>query len=310
MPKAKILLVEDSESQAQTAKGYLERNGYEVVLAKDGKSAIREAVGGDIDLVLLDLVLPDMSGYEVCRWLKINQSTRLIPVLMLTVKDSVEDKVTGFESGAEDYLPKPYNEIELNARIYALLRTKALQDELAEKNAELENVLSKVEALAVTDPLTGLFNRRYMAGFIEKEIKAAYRYSSPLACLMIDIDYFKKINDEFGHQAGDSVLKEIAGLIKQSVRAVDTVARWGGEEFVVLLPRLKKFEDATVSAFRILKAVSENEFSAVPGIRVTVSIGISGVPDPDIDNSEQLLDAADQAMYEAKGKGRNRIETV
>jgi len=309
MDVPRILVVEDSRAQAENIRNLLERNGYEVVLAADGKSAIKEAVRGQVDLVLLDLLLPDMSGVEVCRWLKMNQSTRMIPVLMLTAKGEVEDKVAGLEAGAEDYLAKPYSEMELNARVYALLRTKALQDELAEKNARLQELLTKVELLAITDPLTRLFNRRHFEEYIDRELKAASRYRFPLSLLMIDIDHFKGINDEFGHGAGDSVLREIAEIISGAVREVDVVARWGGEEFVVLLPRCTK-EEALQSAERILKAVSGHSFSAVPGKQVTVSIGISGIPDSHIGNSDMLLDASDQAMYTAKRKGRNRAEAA
>jgi diguanylate cyclase (GGDEF)-like protein len=306
---AKILIVEDSRQQAESVMGALRENGYDVVVASDGKSAIKEAVSGMVDLIILDLVLPDMSGVEVCRWLKINQSTRLIPILMLTSKADVADKVTGIEAGADDYLPKPYSDMELRVRIYALLRTKALQDELSEKNAQLERLLAKVETLAVTDPLTELYNRRHIESLIDKELKAAFRYGSPLASLMIDIDSFKAINDDFGHQAGDSVLRELAGLIMSSIREVDTAARWGGEEFVVLLPRCTT-EDAGKSATRILQAISDHGFSAVGDRRITVSIGIAGVPDHSIENADQLLDAADRAMYQAKKNGRGRIEVV
>ncbi len=309
MELPRILLVEDSRSQAEAARDFLEDNGYHVVTAPDGKSAIKEAVSGSVDLILLDLQLPDMSGVEVCRWLKINHSTRMIPILMLTSKGEVEDKVSGLEAGADDYLSKPYSEVELNARIYALLRTKALQDELSEKNRKLEELLARVETLAVTDPLTKLYNRRYIEDHIKGELKAALRYNSSLSLLMIDIDNFKSINDEFGHKAGDAVLKEIAEIIQGSLREVDMAARWGGEEFVAILPRCGK-EDALHLAKRILKAVATHDFRSVPGLRVTISIGIAGVPAPSIDDSDKLLDASDQAMYKAKKNGRNRIEIV
>nr|NIM81977.1 response regulator [Candidatus Aminicenantes bacterium] len=157
MPKAKILLVEDSKGQAKAAKDFLDSKGYEVIWVEDGKSAIGVAQSQTLDIILLDLILPDLNGHEVCRWLKVNQKTKEIPIIMLTVKDSVSDKVTGLEAGADDYIPKPFDDIELNARIYACLRTKALQDELRKKNSQLEELLTKVEALAITDPLTELF---------------------------------------------------------------------------------------------------------------------------------------------------------
>lgn len=308
MANAKILLVEDDKVQARVTKDSLESTGHEVILAEDGKSAIKIAKTDNVDLILLDLVLPDINGNEVCRWLKLNQDTRGIPIIMLTVKSSTMEKVEGLKAGADDYLPKPYNEIELNARIYACLRTKALRDELRDKNRELEEVLSRVEVLAVTDPLTELFNRRHFETIIEKEYNRTARYKSPTSCLMIDVDNFKSVNDEYGHRTGDIVLKELAEIIKNCLRRVDTIARWGGEEFVALLPGTDKIS-AQQAASRILRAISSHSFSGITR-RITVSIGISSVPDSSIDGAEKFIDVADLALYKAKSKGRNRIELM
>jgi len=308
MAGGRILLVEDDKLQAKVTKDYLEANGYEVIWVGNGKSAIKIAKTHPVELILLDLVLPDMDGKEVCRWLKLNQDTKGIPIMMLTARSSTTEKVTGLKAGADDYLPKPYNESELNARIYACLRTKALQDELREKNRQLEEVLLKVETLAITDPLTGLFNRRHFETTIEKEFNRTIRYQSPVSCLMIDIDHFKSINDEYGHRTGDLVLKEMAGIIKNCLRKVDTVARWGGEEFILLLPGTKK-EDALRAALRILTAISSHNFSGIQR-QITVSIGIASVPWSSIDTAEKLIDTADLALYEAKSKGRSRIEVA
>ncbi|MDP2755882.1 MAG: diguanylate cyclase [Nitrospirota bacterium] len=308
MAKAKILLVEDDKLQAEVAKDYLEANGYEIIWVENGKSAIKMAKTQPVELILLDLVLPDLDGNEVCRWLKLNEDTKGIPIIILTVKSSTMEKVTGLEAGADDYLPKPYNEIELNARIYACLRTKALQDELRRKNRQLEEVLLKVETLAITDPLTELFNRRHFSAAIEKEFNRTVRFQSPTSCLMIDIDYFKKVNDEYGHHAGDLVLKEIARIIKDHIRKIDTAARWGGEEFIVLLPETKK-EDALQAAKRILEGISGHQFSGVPG-KITVSIGAVSVPEASVDTAEKMIHASDLALYDAKAKRRNRIEAA
>ncbi len=307
MAKAKILYVEDSETQANTIKNFLEENGYDVILVDNGKSAISAAKSRPPDIVLLDVILPDITGYEVCRWLKLNPDTRGIPIIMLTVKGSVSDKVTGLEAGADDYLPKPFDEIELNARIYANLRTKALQDELKQKNLQLVEMAEKAELQARTDPLTKLSNRRHFEDVLNDEFKRAARYNAPLACLMIDIDYFKKINDGYGHHTGDLVLREIAHIIKNAIREIDITARWGGEEFVVLLPQTEK-EDALQSASRILEAIVTHKFTCLPDKKITASIGIASLPDPSINTGEKLIDASDIAMYEAKRKGRNRTE--
>lgn len=309
MAKARVLLVEDSKTQATATRIFLEKHGFEVVVAENGLDAMKMVKVKGVDLVLLDRLLPDMDGNEVCRWIKLDHETRGVPIIMLTVKDSAEDTVTGLESGADDYLPKPYNEIELNARIYAALRTKGLQDELLLKNRQLEDMLTRVETLAITDPLTGLFNRRRFENILELEFKKNVRYRIPMSCMMIDIDCFKSVNDTFGHHAGDAVLKEVALIVQRCIREVDTAARWGGEEFAVILPAVG-LEQALVPAGRIVKAVAEHAFSEIGNHPVTVSIGVADLPSEPVESGQQLVHLADAAMYAAKRLGRNRVEAV
>jgi diguanylate cyclase (GGDEF)-like protein len=306
MSTHKILLVEDDKLQAKTTKEYLEKAGHEIVWVENGMSAIKSAKTEPFDLIVLDLVLPDVGGNEVCRWLKNTKDTKDIPIIILSAKGTTKEKVVGLEAGADDYLPKPYDPSELKARIYACLRTKVLQDELKKKNQQLEQVLLQMETLAMTDQLTGLFNRRYFLSVFEKEFSRTMRYNHPTSCLMLDIDHFKGINDEYGHHAGDEVLKEISRVMIDCLRKSDTLARWGGEEFIILLPETTK-ENALQVASRILNAVSTQQFSSLPG-QVTVSIGLAGIPDPNVNTSEKLITASDSALYEAKNKGRNRIE--
>ena len=191
MAKATVLLVEDNKTQASIVREFLEKNGYEVLLAEDGMSAFKAAKTERLDIILLDRILPDIEGSDICRWLKLDQITRGIPIIMLTEKDSIPDKVGGLEAGADDYLPKPFDENELNARIYAQLRMKAQQDELKQKNQQLEDMLTRVESLAIMDPLTGIYNRRRFETIFNSEFKRAMRYQLPLSLLMIDIDHFK-----------------------------------------------------------------------------------------------------------------------
>jgi diguanylate cyclase (GGDEF)-like protein len=304
----KILLVEDDKAQAKVTQDCLEKIGYDVICNDNGIAAIKTAKTQSIDLIILDLVLPDISGNEVCRWLKNNRDTEGIPIIMLTAQGSTPDKIAGLEAGAYDYLPKPYDEAELKARIYACLRTKALQDKLSQKNQQLEDLLSKVETLAITDTLTELFNRRHFEAVIEKEFERTKRYSHQTSCLLIDIDKFKHINDTYGHRIGDTVLQEIAQVFKKCVRKVDTVARWGGEEFIILLPETNK-ESALQVASRILTCVSEFKFSSLDE-QLTISIGIATMPEETIDSSEQFINASDQALYKDKRKGRNRLEAI
>lgn len=310
MAKAKILLVEDDRIQAKFVTDFLEKKGYEVLYSGDGKSAIKIAKTEPIDLIILDLILPDISGYEVSRWLKINNDTKGIPIIMLTARSTLNDKIAGLEAGADDYLPKPFDEAELNARIYASLRTKALQDELRERNRQLEELLAKVELMAITDPLTEINNRRRFEEVIKKEFSCFKRYHTPLTCMMIDIDHFKRINDRYGHAQGDSVLKETALLICRNLREVDTLARWGGEEFIALLPQTDKNEALNV-ARRILENIRNHRFQGIPPHEtITVSIGISGIPSDNIENWERLIMKADQALYMAKENGRDMVEII
>lgn len=307
MAKANILLVEDSKVQAQIARKFLERSDYEVILVENGMSAIKIAKKEPVDLILLDLMLPDIDGNEVCRCLKADEDTKGIPIIMLTVKDTIDDKVLGLESGADDYLSKPYKEVELNARIYASLRAKALQDELKDKNRQLEQLLQRVEYMAITDPLTQLYNRRHFQTVIKEEFKQAVRYALPLSCLMIDIDRFKEINDVHGHRAGDEVLKAVSSIFINQIRDVDVTSRWGGEEFIMLCNRTDR-EGAVVTASRIREVIYESSFPPIPDEKLTISIGIAGIPDRSIDTAEKLIHAADVALYAAKANGRNRVE--
>jgi diguanylate cyclase (GGDEF)-like protein len=303
----KILLVEDNKTQARFIKDFLEKKGYEVIWVEKGTSAIKTAKTTPVDLVLLDLVLPDISGNEVCRWLTENPETKDIPIIILTAKTDISERVAVLEAGAHDYLPKPFDEAELNARIYAALRTKALQDELKQRNRQLMELTKKLELMAITDPLTGVYNRRHFEKLIKTEFSKAVRYKSPLSCLMVDVDHFKRINDRYGHDAGDSVLRKVTEILSSSLREVDVLARWGGEEFIILLPNTDR-DKALVVAERILRNISGHRFEKLAEReRVTVSIGVA-VVDGDTKDWEALIKQADDALYRAKAKGRNRVE--
>jgi len=306
LSRARVLLVEDDPLQGKVTREFLEKIGYEVAWVRDGVDAIKAVKTSDPDIILLDLVMPGMDGYEVCRWLKLNEETKGTPVIMLTVKKDLSDKISGLRVGADDYLPKPYNELELNARIYACLRTKALQDELRKKNSQLEGLLTKLEHMAITDALTGLNNRYRFHESLAKEFERARRYSTPFSLVMFDIDHFKKVNDDYGHLAGDMVLKEISNLLMQSMREIDTAARYGGEEFMAILPNTKK-DEAAVLAERMRDTIARCKFHQIDR-PVTVSIGISGMPDGAVGSEDRLIRCADFALYGAKRNGRNRIE--
>jgi diguanylate cyclase (GGDEF)-like protein len=309
MPKANILLIEDNALQAKQTIACLESAGYHLSWAETGLSGLKMAKTDRPDLILLDVVLPDNNGQDICRFIKADEAIRDIPIIMLTAKSELEDKVKGLTIGADDYLPKPFNEQELVAKINALLRIKSLQDELKKKNQELGEVLKTVERMAITDPGTGLFNRRHFTEFLEREFARAKRFNSPLACVMLDIDHFKQINDTYGHQTGDQVLYEIGHILQQNIRQIEIAARYGGEEFVLLLPETP-LSEAVKPARRLLEQVAGHHFQGLDRNRmVTVSIGLSALPDPLIQTKDDLIRCADFALYKAKRGGRNRIET-
>ena len=307
MAKGNILFVEDNNIQGKLTKKFLEERGYAVTWVIDGMSALRSVMNQSFDVILLDRILPDMDGNEVCIWLKHNEGTKGIPIIMVSAKDTTADIVQGLDSGADDYISKPYEEVELTARVYAALRTKLLQDELMKRNDELKEMLTRVETLSNTDPLTGLFNRRRFEAILRSEFNKAMRYKAPLSCIMIDIDHFKPVNDTYGHAVGDAVIKDVAEIIKRNVRDIDTACRWGGDEFIVVTP-MTASANAEPPARRILKSVSDHVFAGVSNNKLTVSIGIADVSKPDVDTASKLIQAADITLFKAKKKGKNRIE--
>ncbi len=305
--KANLLLIDDSEAQASQIIETLERLGYAVQRASSGAEGLRLAREKTPDLVLLDVVMPDIDGFAVCRWLKVNADTRDIPVIMLTVRTAVADRIAGLTIGADDYLAKPFDDQELEARIFAALRVKAVHADLRSRNQQLETMLHSVEAMAVTDSLTGLYNRRRFSDVLKREFAVTRRYRNTLSCLLIDLDHFKQINDRFGHDAGDQVLKEVARRIAGSLREVDLAARYGGEEFAVLLPHTSK-KDAKTVAERLLNNLRKQEFTfGRELVKITASIGCAGNTDVASGQAEDLVKAADVALYEAKNSGRNAV---
>jgi len=305
--KANLLLIDDSEAQSSQITESLQRLGYAVERASSGAEGLRLAREKSPDLVLLDVVMPDIDGFAVCRWLKVNADTRDIPVIMLTVRTAVADRIAGLNIGADDYLAKPFDDQELEARIFAALRVKAAHSELRTRNQQLETMLHSVEALAITDSLTGLFNRRRFSDVLKREFAVTRRYRNTLSCLLVDIDHFKHINDRFGHDAGDQVLKEVARRIVGSLREVDLAARYGGEEFAVLLPHTSK-KDARIVADRLLNNMRKQQFTfGNELVRITASIGCAGNTDVASGQAEDLVKAADLALYEAKNGGRNTV---
>jgi two-component system cell cycle response regulator len=295
-----VLVAEDDRIYRQTVTKVLVDHGLRVEAVEDGQAAVDRVRKGGIDLVILDIVMPRLTGTEACRIIKGLAEERFLPVILLTSKSDIESRIEGLRIGADDYVGKPFDERELLARVDNILRLKRAHDDVVESKRRLEQ-------LAIQDELTGVYNYRYLHTRLSEEFKRAQRYRYPLACAMIDIDRFKQFNDEFGHDTGDAVLREVATRIAGAVREVDVVARYGGEEFLLVLPNTH-FAGALTVADRVWRAVGQKPIAvAERRHKVTVSVGVSLYPSRDIKGKDQLLKSADEALYRAKNEGRDRI---
>lgn len=305
--KKRILVVDDHEDNVEVLRARLEARGYEVEGATNGQEALDTVSRWCPDLVLLDVMMPDMDGLEVVKRLKADRNLPFIPVIMQTALDSTERMVAGLEAGADDYVTKPINFQELEARVRSLLRIKKLQQEVADREKELSQMNDKLLHISMTDGLTGVDNRRALEQRLHEMFEHSLRLHEPIACVMCDIDHFKKVNDTYGHAAGDEVLKQFAEILKDAAREIDRVGRYGGEEFLLLLPGTV-LDSAVTFAERVRQRVEENTFSFEGGtLKRTVSIGVASWPHPRLKGREEMLKAADDALYVAKELGRNRV---
>ena len=268
--------------------------------ARDGIDAFKVLLSTRIDLILCDLEMPRMDGFKFLAMVNTRQDLRNIPVIMLTGREDRDLKIKGLEQGACDYVTKPFDPGELIARVKVQLKIKMLQDQLKQSNEMLTQ-------LSNTDPLTQLFNRRYMIDMLEREIQRTIRKGAPLSLVMMDIDHFKQVNDCFGHQDGDLVLVTVAGLARKDLRSYDFAARYGGEEFVLTLPETNH-EEAMHVAERLRQEVESQTFTgSMSDLRVTISMGVATCPAPGISSVADLIREADDALYRAKQGGRNRV---
>ena len=302
-----ILIVDDHEDNIELLRARLEAWGYRTVCAMDGASALRSVYESPPDLILLDVMMPEIDGIEVARRIKADGSLPFIPIIMQTALDSIEHKVEGLDAGADDYITKPIHFSELQARVRSLLRIKALQEKVANRERELSEMNDRLLLISRTDGLTGIANRRHIEERLHEMWEHASRLNEPLSCVMCDIDKFKSVNDTYGHQAGDAVLKQFAEVLTHEAREIDRVGRYGGEEFIVLLPGTV-LDAAVTFAERVRSAIEERTFTFEGGsLRRTVSAGVAAWPHPRVHSHEELIKAADSALYVAKETGRNRV---
>ncbi|MBI5468433.1 MAG: diguanylate cyclase [Deltaproteobacteria bacterium] len=298
----KVLLVDDSQ-QARVAIREALKDIFEVFIeADDGLSAIKAFVEEKPGFIITDIEMPSINGYRLISTVRNMEDGKDLPIIMLSgTKNSLKKKLTGFNLGASDFLMKPFESEELVARVKSLLRTRFLLDELKEKNTLLAR-------LAVTDELTGLYNRRHFFETVKEQMALGLRHNFKIACMLMDIDHFKKINDTHGHIAGDDVLRKIGALLNSCKREGELLARFGGEEFIMCLFNT---DSASVlrAAERFRHLIKSFEFSSShhPNLHVTVSIGVAIYPQASIITIDELIRAADSALYRSKVDGRDKV---
>ena len=301
-PLPSILLVEDSATTAVLLSKYL-AGAYQLVHAKDGAEAW-EMLEADprIELVITDINMPRLTGHQLLVKIRESQNAHLknMPVIVMTTTADNTDRDLAFRNGANDFIAKPIDELELQARVN-------VHHKLAQTIRELETSRRALAEQATTDPLTRLKNRRAFFENGAKQMSVARRYGTDFSIIVADLDYFKRVNDSFGHQAGDEALIAVARILLQMTRTEDTVARVGGEEFAALLPDTNRL-GAAVLAERVRAAVEHERFVvAEQTIQLTLSIGVASYAVERVETADQLLNIADQRLYLAKKLGRNRI---
>ena len=298
----KILLIDDLELSRRLVGNILSKQGYEVIEAADGLEGFRRASEVNPDLIIMDVVMPRIDGIETCRMLTSGAETQDIPVIMLTSRTSSSDVKKGMEAGAVDYIKKPFDEVELLARVGSAIKIKDFKDQISV-------LKSKLNEITTTDDLTGLKNASFFWEYFTREVNKFNRIKKPLSIIILDMDDFKNINDDFGHLAGDRVLCAVGDILRKNVRKYDLVARYGGEEFVIVLVDTQE-EEAFEIAENVRQAVEAHAFKEE---KKTFHLSVSaGVATLNKDTPEKMHRAiaifewADHALYRAKEEGKGR----
>lgn len=301
----RVLVIDDSKSyREQIVRALQDAQLFDdYCTANGGLKGFQFLTENKVDLIICDLVMPQIDGLKFLQLMKTRPDLGNIPVIILTVKADLKEKLEGLEQGASDYLTKPFDAAELVARVKIHLKMKKLQDELKSANEHFKQ-------LSNIDPLTNLYNRRFFTEVIEAELHRSSRFRSYVSLLVVDIDHFKKVNDIYGHQAGDKVLSAVAEKLREGLRTYDIASRYGGEEFVLVLPNTP-LDKAMEVAERLRKAVQSLSFLIpLDRVEVTVSIGLAAFPTQHVDCFNALFTRADAALYRAKQNGRNRVEAA
>lgn len=309
----RIMVVDDQASTRQFMQAILASAGHQVVAANNGKEALSLAMEFNPQLIVADWVMPEMDGIDLCKSLRATRSGQRIYLIILTSLEDEDHLIEAFEAGVDDYIVKPLNERVIKARLRAGQRVIRLQEEIEREREEIRRYAAelavtnrRLQEAALTDPLTTLPNRRYGLDHLEQEWAAAKRSERPLSCLMIDVDRFKQINDNHGHDVGDAVLRQCAKILRETARTQDIVCRLGGEEFLVICPDTDAHA-AALCAERIRKKFETATFQ-VDELKLRATLSIGGATRSSLmQGFDNLLKVADQALYVAKTQGRNRV---
>jgi len=295
-----LLIVEDNATDAKLIKSLLNSLACNISTVHSGEEALSCCNNHKVDIMILDMLLPGLDGYEVVKKVKENASTQSTQIIVVTSLQDIDSKIKGYEVGVDDFLMKPINFNEFRARVNSLIKKKAYHDKL------MGNFEVAVQA-AITDKLTGVYNNGYFQHYLKNELKRADRHHHPVSLLMLDIDNFKLVNDRHGHLAGDKLLKEVAAKLNQSIREIDVLARFGGDEFAIILPYTQK-ENAAALAERIRLAIEKCTVAVNDQTSITLSMSI-GVADyaPGVDTAHDVIQKADKALYTAKLNGKNQV---
>ncbi len=298
----RILIAEDDPTSRRLLEATLTKWGYEVVVCQNGKQAWDELEGEDAPrFAILDWMMPQLDGLEVCRRVRQKGGEEYTYIVLLTAKAQKEDLIEGMDAGADDYVTKPFNRQELRVRLRAGRRILELQEDLVAARDQMEDLASR-------DQLTGLWNRNEIFRTLESELARSKREGTVLAVIMSDLDHFKRINDTYGHLAGDSVLRATAARLREATRPYDTVSRYGGEEFMIVIGDCDN-EKAALIGERVRQCIGSTPMDTSEGLlEVTISIGVATTADFPEADPHRLLHAADAALYIAKDAGRNRVE--
>ena len=305
----KVLIVDDSPTIRMALRGLVQQMGHSVIEAEDGSKALASYAQDRPDLVLIDVVMPVMDGYEAARQMRHSRPDEWVPIIFLSSKEADQDLDRAIEAGGDDYLVKPVSYVVLNAKIRALQRIESTRTKLLEMSRDLAAANRELENLSRQDGLTGIANRRYFDTYLLTEVRRASRERHPLSLILADVDYFKAYNDCYGHQAGDDCLRRVAaGLKAVGRRPADLAARYGGEEFAMVLPStaMEGAVDVAKSLARAIEALAIPHERSGVSTQLSLSQGVASLIPAHDTTPESIIELADQALYQAKQQGRNR----